>query len=248
TDDITGCFTVVDFEIEVVPAPPITQNITDYMLCDNDQDGVEEFDLTSKESEILNTIPPGSVTITYHNLFSDADAGINEINPANAYVSGGGTIYFRVTYTDDPFCYSVGEFILGLHPPVAFNPPAPLQVCDEGAANGIATFNLSLATTQITGNDPNLSVTYHFDQADADNAVKQLPLMYQNQIPYNDIIYVRIVNLITGCYAIAPLDLIVEVAPAAFDPDPLTYCDPDNDGWGTFTLTDADNQITGGAA
>jgi large repetitive protein len=247
-DDITECFTVVTFTIEVVPNPPITFPITDYFECDNDQDGFENFDLTSKESEILGTIPPASVTVTYHNSFADADAGVGEINPATVYNSAGNeTIFVRVAYNVDPFCYSVGQFELGLHPPVAFNPPAPLQVCDEGAANGIATFNLNLATTQITGNDANLSVTYHFDQPDADNGVNQLPLMYQNQTPYFQTIWVRVVNLTTGCYGTAPLDLIVEVAPAAFVPDPLTYCDPDNDGFGSFTLTDAENQITGGA-
>src|SRR5690554_4925649 len=90
-DDLTGCFTTGTFIIEVVDSPPITDPITDYYLCDNDQDGSEEFDLTSKEVEILNTIPPATITITYYTTLADANAGVpgTEIGTPAAYPSAG---------------------------------------------------------------------------------------------------------------------------------------------------------------
>ena len=72
-------------------------------------------------------------------------------------------------------------------------------------------------------------------------------------IPYTNIsdpqtIYVRVEDIETGCYDTTTLVLDVQQAPAANTPTPLYYCDPDNDGFGIFDLTEAYNEITGGAA
>ncbi|WP_452222544.1 hypothetical protein, partial [Lacinutrix chionoecetis] len=56
-----------------------------------------------------------------------------------------------------------------------------------------------------------------------------------------------VLNTNTSCYNTITLDLVVEQAPVIFTPTALEYCDPDSDGFGVFTLTDADAQITGGA-
>ena len=50
---------------------------------------------------------------------------------------------------------------------------------------------------------------------------------------------------ITGCYSTTPMDLIVVGPPAATVPTNLEFCDADADGFGVFTLTDADAEITG---
>jgi|LSQX01.2.fsa_nt_gb gliding motility-associated-like protein len=250
-DDVTGCYATGNFDLEVVSNPPITDPITDLKLCDNDGDGTEDFDLTLKEPEILNTIAPGSVDITYHNSSADANNATNPIADPTAYPSTGNeVIYVRVEYTVGGGCYSVGQFNLMFHDPVAFNPPQPLIVCDTGSGTGMVPFDLSLATTQITGNDPNLDVTYYLTDSEAHtgNPGDQLNSPFTNTTPYNQTIYVRIEDKTTGCYAVAPLDLQVNEAPVANIPDPLTYCDEDNDGLGSFTLTDADLQITGGVA
>ena len=50
---------------------------------------------------------------------------------------------------------------------------------------------------------------------------------------------------ITGCYSTTTLELIVESPPAVVNPSNLEYCDADADGFGVFTLTDADAEIAG---
>ena len=50
---------------------------------------------------------------------------------------------------------------------------------------------------------------------------------------------------ITGCYSTTPMDLVVVGPPAATTPSNLEFCDADADGFGVFTLTDADAEITG---
>ncbi|MCF6306463.1 MAG: choice-of-anchor L domain-containing protein, partial [Flavobacteriaceae bacterium] len=51
-----GCFDIVPLVLQVDQAPSITDPISDYFICDNDQDGTEIFDLTTKDAEILNTL------------------------------------------------------------------------------------------------------------------------------------------------------------------------------------------------
>ena len=50
---------------------------------------------------------------------------------------------------------------------------------------------------------------------------------------------------ITACYSTTPMDLVVVGPPAATTPSNLEFCDADADGFGVFTLTDADAEITG---
>src|SRR5690606_865862 len=48
-DDNSGCYDIVELNLIVNPSPAIASPITDFYVCDNDQDGVEIFDLTSKD-------------------------------------------------------------------------------------------------------------------------------------------------------------------------------------------------------
>ena len=54
--------------------PAIAEPISDYQLCDNDNDSTETFDLTSKNTEIENGLP--NITLTYYNTEADANAEI----------------------------------------------------------------------------------------------------------------------------------------------------------------------------
>ncbi|MBT8275819.1 MAG: hypothetical protein KJO39_06740, partial [Bacteroidia bacterium] len=56
------CFNIVPLDLVVNDSPAITDPISDYFICDNDGDGIEIFDLTSKDAEILNILV--NVTLT----------------------------------------------------------------------------------------------------------------------------------------------------------------------------------------
>ena len=110
------CSSIVALELQVNDAPAITDPITDYFVCDLDGDGIATFDLTSKDDEILNSLV--DVTLTYHESFADAEAGLFPITPATAYVSPSATIWVRaVNYEDGDIsnaalCVTIGEFDL----------------------------------------------------------------------------------------------------------------------------------------
>ena len=234
----TDCFNVIALDLLVNDSPPITDPISDYILCDNDEDGFEEFDLTSKDAEISNILV--NLVLTYHTSEADAEAGASPITPADAYVSGGETVWVRAVNLGG--CYTVGSFALVLDTVPVFTPVPEYTECDDDG-DGVEDFDLSGQNLAITGGDLDLTVSYHASEADADAAASPLADPYTSA---GETVWVRVESSTRGCYGVFPMDLVVVPPPVIFEPDPLVYCDDDNDGFGTFTLTDADDQVVGG--
>ena len=78
-----GCFDVVQLELIVNGAPTITNPISDYFICDNDNDSTETFNLTTKYDEIVNTLT--GITLTYFNTEPDANLGDPADRNTNTY-------------------------------------------------------------------------------------------------------------------------------------------------------------------
>ncbi|MFC0603845.1 choice-of-anchor L domain-containing protein [Winogradskyella pulchriflava] len=243
--DSGGCYDTTSLQLIANPVPT-TVAVTPYELCDYDNSGDEQelFDLTTKDLEILNG--QVNVSVAYYANQTDATTGMNEITGLYANISNPETIVAVLTNTNTG-CQSSVTFELVVHPLPSLIPPTALEVCDDGTPDGLTEIDLSLKNIEITGNNPGYTVSYYLTQADADNAANPLAIPYTN-ISNPQIIFVRVEDNTTGCYDTTTLELGVEQAPVANTPEPLRYCDPDNDGFGMFTLTDAENDITIGAA
>jgi large repetitive protein len=232
------CFDIVSLDLQVNDSPPITDPITDLIVCDNDQDGVEAFDLTSKEDEIGNTLV--NITFTYHTSLADAEAGTPFIGTPMAYVSGGETVWVRAENIAG--CFTVGTFDLVVDLVPEYVEVPEFIRCDLND-DGVESFNLNSQNAAIVDGDPDLSVTYHATEQDAMDATGFLPIPYTSS---GEVVWVRVESNSRGCYGVFAMELVVVPAPEIFEPDPLVYCDDDNDGFGTFTLTDADDQVVNG--
>ncbi|MCH7784898.1 MAG: choice-of-anchor L domain-containing protein, partial [Bacteroidetes bacterium] len=237
---IFGCYDIVPLVLQVDMAPAITDPISDYFICDNDGDGVEVFDLTTKDAEILNILI--NVTLTYHNLEGDALTGANPIMPPNVYPGGDEIIWVRTENLLN--CVTVGNFLLVLGEIPLFVNPIPFEQCDDEVADGMTQFDLNLKNAEISNGNTDLSVTYYNSLADAQAAINPLPIPYTNSVN-PEIIWVRIEDNITGCYGTTPLVLIVLPNPIVL-PITIEVCDDDNDGFYFFILSDYDDDITGG--
>ncbi len=239
----TGNYDTTSFDLIVNPTPAVVEP-SPLELCDDNGDEITVFDLTVKDSEITG----GNVTwaVTYYEALDDAVAQFNAIQNPTQYTNtfNPQTIYAVVTDTNTG-CYSITTFDLIVNPTPFVNQPTPLELCDDGVPDGSTSVDLSIKNTEISGNNPNYSVSYYLTQANAEAAVDQLPIPYTNTFNPQTI-FVRVENNITGCYNTTSFDLVVEQAPAAITPTPLYYCDTNNDGFGEFDLASKDNEITGG--
>ena len=244
-ENAAGCYDTTELQLIVNPLPTIV-SVSPFELCDsnNPDDDQELFDLTTKDTEVLNG--QANITVTYYANQADADLEMNPINGLYANTSNPQTIVAVLT-NNNTGCIAQADFELVVNPLPSIVPPTPLEVCDDGTPDGFTEIDLTLKNTEVTGNSPGYTVSYHIDLADADSGMNPLPTPYTNT-GNPQTVYVRVEDNDTGCYDTTTLELRVEQAPVANEPMPLLYCDPDNDGFGVFTLTDADDEITGGAA
>jgi hypothetical protein len=240
-ETLLGCYDVVEMVLRVDAAPAITDPISDYFICDNDQDGIEIFDLTSKNQEILNTLV--DVSLIYYTTEADAIDDVNSIVTPSSYTSGGEIIWVRAE--NSASCITVAPFNLVLATVPLYDAVPVFALCDDVILDGFTEFDLNTQNATIIAGNTDLSVTYYGTQADADLADNPLLIPYTNTVN-PEIIYVRVEDNLEGCYGVFAMELQVISPPDIFEPSALEYCDPDNDGFGEFTLTDADLAVTGG--
>ncbi|EDM45659.1 hypothetical protein SCB49_07617 [unidentified eubacterium SCB49] len=234
-DIYRNCYDIVPLEIQVDQAPEIIEIISDYFLCDNNNDGLETFDLTTKDDEILNGLV--NVDLAYFENLIDAQTGTNPILNTSSYTTGFTTIY--VLATNSLGCTTIGDFNLVLGETPDFTAPFPLVGCDI-EDDGSAIFDLNEKNDEIIGSAVGLSITYFGNMLDAENATNPLPIPYTST---GETIWVRIEDDATGCYSITTLLLEVAPLPVICEPEPLVFCDVDNDGFGEFILENAESQI-----
>src|SRR5690606_27205699 len=129
-----GCYDITELELVVLESPDINTEPTDYYLCDDDQDGIELFDLTSKEFEIIGFLP--GVTLTYHLTWEGAFDGVGALPNPEAYPGTDGTVIYVRVENDLNGCFSIATFTLYFHPVPAHNIPTDYELCDDNIPDG----------------------------------------------------------------------------------------------------------------
>ncbi|MCZ6595760.1 MAG: hypothetical protein O6943_12725, partial [Bacteroidetes bacterium] len=173
-EDLTGtCSVEATFQITYTTA--IAGVVPDLTICDQDSSGGEDVDLNVLfDLIVLNGQTPSDFTITYHISQLDADTDVGALVSPYTVIPPSVQIFIRFESTIDPTCLDTSQnFTIFVDGPPIINVPMPLVVCDSDN-DGFAEFDLTLADLDITGGDPNLTVTYHGTLLDAQNGI--LPL------------------------------------------------------------------------
>ena len=177
-------------------------------VCDDNNDGFGVFDLQSMDYYFSTGIL--EVNISYHQTGEEAVFGnnplvspyINTINPE--------TLFVRIIDMNTQDFIQVSSLDLVVHPYFFIPYDIVLGSCD-GDGDGFADFDLTeLDALVLQGvSNQEFYVTYHLTQADADAAVNALVSPYTTLTHPTQTIYVRVVNIQTGCYSIGSADLYV---------------------------------------
>ena len=247
----TGCFiSNINFTLTVEPKPVFAAP-TPLIVCDDDDiDGITTIDISVKTEGIMAGIAEN--VVTYHETEEDMNAGINAIENVTAYTNtvNPQTLYVRIEddMTEVTGCYSdtTLELIVQIPPPVS-NPPA-LEYCDADA-DGFGVFNLTDSDEAIANGLPNLLISYHETQADAENNLFPITEEYDNIVAYQQTIYVRVedTTITTDCFSYVELLLVVNDVPQInTDSSSLEVCDDDTDGFGLFDLSLSNEEVLNG--
>ena len=248
-EDVTtveGCYKIVELALEVNPLPVLAQP-SPLEACDVDAPGdeMEPFDLDEAGEEIL--AGQTGILLSYYLSEADADSGTdalslpytNIVNPQTVWVRGENEV---------TGCYSTVTLTLRVEPVPSPEPdPDPIEVCDDDN-DGFAEFDLEQRTLEITNGEPDVVITYHGTQEEAEQGENPIASPYMNIVAWNQEIYVRSENLLTGCYSLTQdtLELVVVASPEVPTAlEPLVACDDDDDGFAPFDLTERDGDILG---
>jgi gliding motility-associated-like protein len=216
-------------EIKIEYAPEIILKNTSLVQCDNDNDGITIFDLTKADAIVKNN-NPNINTLEYYKSQTDAQGKINPItNPAtykNTVVNQ--TVFARVTNTLGCVNYAQVQLVVANN---TISTQNPVESCDlDGTQDGLTQFNLNTQITPqvINGLPAGLTVEYYLNQTDAVAQKNQLPNLFTNTTPNQQVIYARIVNG-PDCYKITPETLVVNTFdPPNFQDETFPLCDGSN--------------------
>lgn len=241
-----------DIIISQVPTATKPQNL---LICDNNNDGLYNFDLTTQNTAILNGQDSNLYTIKY---FANATDYANTIAIAtpNNYINTlpyqQQTIIAEVSNKENGGCKSSTSFDIDV-----FDSPKPsttipkLTICDNTSVgtdiDGRVTFDLTQrATTILNGQSATHFSLFYFKDA-ALNQPIATPTAYQNTNP-TETIYVKMFNKDNAnCFATTSFKIEVLALPVITSTVTLKQCDDNIDGFSIFNLEEAINKITANA-
>ena len=230
----------------MVNAQPPINNPTPYNLCDQNNDTFEIFDLSTKDNEILGSLNPLDVQITYHVALVDAQNGTNPILNYTSFTNYTfliQTIYVRVVENTSG-SFSTTSLDLVVNPIPIATQPSDLMIVDN-PFDGVGAFDLTIQTPIILGSlsSSTYIVSYHETFTDAQTGANAIQSPYFN-ITFQQYIYARLYNQITNCFSTTSFKLIVNPF-IINNPTPYILCDNDSNGLSSFDLNTKSAEILG---
>lgn len=236
-NDNLSCFSEVSFDLIVEPLPEINQ-INNIYACDDDNDGITEFDISNIESTILDGQTGMEIIFFRENGSQLPNPMPNSILNTVPYQE---TVTARVTNTNTS-CFQEFSFDLIVNPLPIANSLNILFGCDDNNDGISEYFETSTIESQVLNGQTGMLVSY-FDQ-NANQLSNPLPNPFTNSNPFNEVITIRVTDLNSTCYAETTLQLQTVTQPNINQPDNLFACDQGS-GYAEFDTSTIEEQIIG---
>ncbi|SEQ86816.1 gliding motility-associated C-terminal domain-containing protein [Hyunsoonleella jejuensis] len=247
-DSFSGCHATTTIDVTVQPNPDI--NISDrhwINACEENSDGIAEFDLTTALNSILNGVT--GATTTFHLNEADALNGVNAITNETAFTNTTEfyqLLYVRV-YDETTGCFSMTTLELQTNLVEFGIDYNSYEVCDDISNDGIEDFDLNSIEEDIKGEYGDINVVFYESQDDLDNQTNPL----DESIPITvtsspKTLYTTVIDDI--CKVNVLVSLIINPALELPDIDSVDYCDTDTDGYTSIILDTFNSDLTEGVS
>jgi len=250
------CYETESFTLQVFESPKPLPTITNLFKCDSnvtgtDTDGIEIFDLTQKETEILNGQLTTDFTIEYY-----IDAALsNQIPDPSAFQNSTTiqTIYVKIFNNLNISCAAFTNFDVEVFELPTITTPVTLKQCDNDN-DGYSSFNLTEVNSEISTNSTNETFTYFKTYISADTNDRSLqilnPTTYSNSTINTATVWARAENS-NGCHHVSEINLVVSTTliPDTFQrefyqcDDFLDAINDEKDGITTFDFSSVTSEI-----
>ena len=237
----TSC--VIEDTVEItLDSEQASTLISDYILCDDNGDGQENFNLTTKNNEVLASVPPSNYDISYHYSLEDSENNANPILGTIQNTSSPQPIYVLIEDTING-CLAFSSFNLLVNEKPEYEEPDPIIACEDPTLESYTLVDLNIANDQILNGSNDLYISYHYSQPEADLGSNPINSPYPNE-KMNQTLYVRIYNAETGCYSTTSIAIQFQDSPPINLEDQwLNACEEDEDGIEDFDLTTITNNV-----
>ncbi len=253
------CYDITQFNLSITAIPEPIQP-SDFEVCDDtvsggDTDGFyNNFILSTKDNEILGSLPPTQYNVSYHNTLIGAQTDsttdvIDKNAPYRNTSVNEQIIYVRVENNTNTLCNSISDpastdfkpFKLIVNPlPTLLNPIVQIEQC-ENDGDLTAIVNLTQSEINISNNHSNESFKYYNSQTDANNDNAEILDPVNYNATNGEIVWVRTISD-KNCYRVSQLNITISFAADIIYDKEFTECDDflDVDGNDTANNDDTD--------
>lgn len=238
------CSDIFEIEINLVPTPVIKElvSVVKNAVCDNNNDGLEPFNLTDFEAEIYSGAD--SVSFQYYKNYNPSTNSLTGLigTPTGFIIPKSTLVYVKVSFASGCFSVSTLDIKLNFLPTIVLK-SAVLQKCDY-EFNLNESFDLKDALPQLFAQNENLlllsdlKITYYKTEIDANagSSSSQIssPVITMNSKTF---VWVRFTSNSTSCYSVAPIELQTFIPPKAMNSVITGLCDENLDGLYDVDLT-----------
>lgn len=125
-----NCYATTSFQIGFY-RKPIANQVFDLFVCDDENnDGIEQFDLTQLDNSVLGSQSITNFKIAYHYSQAEANNAINVLNQNYTNVSNPQTIYVRIENRLSPICFDLTSFQLYVKPKPVLTLNDEYSICE----------------------------------------------------------------------------------------------------------------------
>lgn len=218
----TACFEETTFSF-IVYETPIANEISDYFACDDaSNDGINIFDLTQFNSEILGNQSEETFEISYYISQENADLASFALDLNYENIENPQTIFARIENKQKSDCFATTSFTIGIYEMPTIAEISTLEQCDDESNDGIAIFDLSEKNEEILASQisQDFNITYHLSELDAISDINPIDTNYEGA---STEIFVRIENEESeSCFVVN--SFYIEVLPLPdFDLEPEQF-------------------------
>ncbi|TGV04286.1 T9SS type A sorting domain-containing protein [Flavivirga rizhaonensis] len=181
-------------------------NPGDIYICDEDYDGLIEYNLTSLNAAILGNQSSDNFSVSYYLSQADAEASENQL-PEFYIISNSEIIYARVDESIGG-TYSITSFSFLIFIPPLVSPLEPYEICDDESGDGVEVFDLNTIINQINSGGTVYDISFYTEEGDEYGS--GIEGNYTN-ITNPQTIYVDVEDMEGfGCFTILELQLTVQ--------------------------------------
>jgi gliding motility-associated-like protein len=242
----TACYAQSSFTVTKY-LQPVANTITDMVFCQTPYTGTHQFDLSTKNNEVLGSQSATAFAVSYHSSLANAIGNISPLPMLYTNTLPTETIYARIENNSHTACYDTKSFVIKVISQPTISTVTNYKICDDASNDGFASFDLSTKTTEVLNGQSSTTfvVNYFLTNPDAVANTNAITAPITNTIANQPIYYSITANSNSGCKVISSFNLMVNPLPKANTPTAIYLCDTGNDNVENFNLSSQNNTILG---